>query len=81
MRPRPAQARNELLRPHRLQQTHRRNVQRQLQGLAHPDFAPEQPVEVLRRIAAKIHLPVGNQGFGMRQPPVKGQPIDQWLQG
>ena len=61
-------------------QGHNGDVQRLLEGLAHPERAAILAVKILRTVAGKVAGPIFDQRLRMGQPFIKGQPIDQRFQ-
>ena len=75
-----AEETGEAQRPHPAQQRHRRQIERELQGFPGRELAMEAMIEILRRIIAEAHGPIGDDGLGMDQQIVEGQAIDEGLQ-
>ena len=50
-----------------------------LQCGANADIAAKLAVEILRRVGAELDRSVVDQGLGMRQTLIEGQPVDQRL--
>ena len=67
-------------RPDRVEDDDRRHVQRLGQRLADGDGAAMEPVEILRRIGAEAGRPVVDQAFGMGEPVLEGEAVDERLQ-
>ena len=74
------EARHEPRRPDRVEQAHRRHVERQLQRLADADIALIAHVEILRPVAGEIGGPVLDQRLLRDQPFLERQPVDERLQ-
>ena len=57
------------------------NVERHLQRAAHAHRALEGEIEILRRVVSVAHRPVVDQSFGVQQPVLEGEAVNERFQG